>query len=469
MFVGLAHPPPERRQVRGTLRYPFTRIRTPQVVCKSLLFLMLSSLCTAQQPPPIQHVDAPQILPLPPADHREVLPAIGPPALTLADLENIALSANPSIARTHAMVAAAQGNWVQVGLPPNPRAGYLGQQLGSGGLAEQHGVLIEKEFIRGKKLELDRNVAAHEVVRAEQQLAAQQQRVLTDVRIAFFDTLLAQKRRQLAEQLVGVAKRGVNTVEELKRAKEAARPEFLQATLELDNAEIVLNAANNRHKAAWRTLTAVVGTDHFPTTLLRGDLDCPADIITWNDALQRLLTSSPEIAIAVANIERSRWAMVRARAEPIPNVTVQGVVMQDNGIGGRTDGILQLTMPLPILNKNQGAIRQAEAEALAAERALDQLERDLQNRLAPVFERYSNATAQVRRYRERILPAARESLELMQRGYEAGEFPYLNLLNAQRTFFQTNLQYLDSLRDLRASSAEIQGMLLSNSLQSGAQ
>lgn len=222
--------------------------------------------------------------------------------------------------------------------------------------------------------------------------------------------------------------------------KEASRPEFLQATLELDTAEIILTAAKNRHTTAWRILTAVVGRDHFPTTLLWGDLECPPDPISWNDALQRLLTTSPEIAIAVANIERARWAMVRARAEPTPNVTVQGVVMQDNGIGGRTDGIVQLTMPLPIINKNQGGIRQAESEALAAERALDQLERDLQSRLAPVFERYSNAIAQVQRYRERILPAARESLDLVRRGYEAGEFPYLNLLNAQRTFFQTNLQ-----------------------------
>lgn len=435
------------------------------MACKLLLLTVLANACWSQQPVPIRQVNDPVLLPPPLPDRPESLPAVQPIAMTLLDLENLALGNNPSIGRAQAMVAAARGNWVQVGLPPNPSVGYLGQQLGSGGEAEQHGVLVEKEFVRGKKLELNRNVAAHEVVRAEQQLAAQHQRVLTDVRIAFSDALLAQQRKLLAEQLVTIARQGVTTVDELQRAKEASRPEFLQATLELDSAEIVLNSAINRHAAAWRTLTAVVGTTHFPTTLLRGDLECPPDPVKWDDALQRLLTTSPEVAIAVANIERTRWAMVRARAEPIPNVTMQGVVMQDNAIGGRTDGIVQLTMPLPIFNKNQGAIRQAEAEALAAERALEQLERDLQNRLAPVFERYANASSQVRRYRERILPAAKESLDLVRRGYEAGEFPYLNLLNAQRTFFQANLQYVDSLRELRTSSAEIQGMLLSNSLQ----
>jgi cobalt-zinc-cadmium efflux system outer membrane protein len=138
--------------------------------------------------------------------------------------------------------------------------------------------------------------------------------------------------------------------------------------------------------------------------------------------------------------------------------------MQDNGIGGKTDGIAQVLMPLPIFNRNTGAIRQAESEAVAAERALAQLELDLQNRLAPVFERYASAAVRVRRYRESVLPMAQESLDLVRRRYEGGEDPFLNLLNAQRTFFETNLQYLESLRELRSATAEIDGLLLRGSL-----
>ena len=104
------------------------------------------------------------------------------------------------------------------------------------------------------------------------------------------------------------------------------------------------------------------------------------------------------------------------------------------------------------------------AELTAAERGVQQVELDLQNRLAPVFERYASSTVRVRRYRESILPAAEKSLELGRRGYSDGEFPFLNLLNAQRTYFQTNELYLQSLLDLRTSAAQIEGMLLNNSL-----
>src|SRR5262249_22713443 len=165
-----------------------------------------------------------------------------------------------------------------------------------------------------------------------------------------------------------------------------------------------------------------------------------------------------------ANRDRARAALVRARREPIPNFRFQGGVMQDQGINGKTDGIIQALLPLPIINHNQGAISQAQAELAAAERAVQQVGLDLQNRLAPVFERYSSAAFRVRNYRESILPAAEKLLELARRGYAAGEFPFLNLLIAQRNYFEKNQQYLQSLLDLRSSTAQIEGLLLNNSL-----
>src|SRR5262245_3707417 len=113
--------------------------------------------------------------------------------LRLEDLEQIALMNNPSLDRAQALVASARGNWVQVGLPPNLSWGYLGQQLGSGNIASQHMFMVDGELVTGGKLRWNRAVAEQEILRAEQQLFAQQQRVLTDVRVAFYEALLAQR------------------------------------------------------------------------------------------------------------------------------------------------------------------------------------------------------------------------------------------------------------------------------------
>ncbi|WP_254511485.1 TolC family protein [Anatilimnocola floriformis] len=384
-------------------------------------------------------------------------------------LESIAQMENPSIARAASLVEAAKGNWVQVGLAPNPTTGYEGQQLGSGGRAEQQGVYVEQELVRGGKLRINREIAAQEIGRANQELTAQLQRVTTDVRILFYQALIAQQQERLTNQLAANAAQNLTASENLLKQKEVGKLDVLQARLEVRNVQILVVNARNRRAAAWQSLTTVVGRPHWQMQNLVGNLDAVPQH-TWQQALHTLLGSSPEIAIAMTNIERARWQAERARIEKTPNITVRGMVnVIDNGINGDPDGTVAIGLPLPLWNRNQGALVQAQHQAAAAERALEQLELSLQNRLAPVFERYSNALNQVKEYRENILPAAQESLDLSRLLYQAGEAGFLNLLTAQRTYAQTNLAYLDALRDLRTAAAEIEGLLLSNSLQAGGQ
>jgi cobalt-zinc-cadmium efflux system outer membrane protein len=123
-------------------------------------------------------------------------------------------------------------------------------------------------------------------------------------------------------------------------------------------------------------------------------------------------------------------------------------------------------MPIPIWNRNQGGITQAGHEALAAARALEKLELDLQQRLAAVFQRYQTARAQVDRYSQAIVPNSRENLDLVRKAFAAGEYDFLQMLIAQRTFAQTELAYVEALQDMHVAALEIEGLLLSNSLQS---
>ena len=66
----------------------------------------------------------------------------------------------------------------------------------------------------------------------------------------------------------------------------------------------------------------------------------------------------------------------------------------------------------------------------------------------------------MQRYSTKILPRAKDSLDLVTTGLRQGEFNYLMVLTAQRTYFQTNLAYLTALRDLRESTIAIEGLLV---------
>ena len=441
------------------------------VVNKPVVPLEKSPTDNPNAPPIIQAVQHLEMERLRHPDPEQLPPEQFNPAvinvLTLADLEHMACSTNPSIARAQALVEAARGNWLQVGLPPNPNVGYEGQQIGSGGKAEQDGLFVQQEFIRGNKLQLNRNVACQEVTRAEHQLNAQRQRVLTDVRQAFYQVLIAQRQEILTSDLNKIALEGVKAAEALQRGKEVGKVDVLQAQLELENVEIVVENARNRSRAAWQTMAAVVGNPQLAPSRIAGEIDDVGTSLDWQSSLQHLLSNSPEIAAALAEIERARWAAQRAQVEKVPNVTVQGLMnFRDNGIGGNPDAAVSVGIPVPLWNRNQGGVIRASQEAAAAERALKQLELSLQNRLVPVFERYANANNQVTRYREKILPAAQQTLEFQRRSYQAGESAYINVLTSQRTYSQTNLNYLESLRELHATRAEIEGLLLSSSLES---
>ncbi|MGI9471718.1 MAG: TolC family protein [Rubripirellula sp.] len=384
--------------------------------------------------------------------------------LTLESLESIALSANPSIQRASAIVGAARARALQVGLRPNPEVGIDFQQLGSDGLAEQYGVLVRQEMVRSQKLDLNRSVALHRAAVLEQQLVAQRQRVLTDVRIAYVRALRAERQVTLSGQIAEIARQGVTVTQELLDAGEIGRADLLQAEIEVETAAILVRNAENMQLSVWQNLAAVTGQATLEVQPLAGD---PADVdeeLEFESALQDLRSRSPEVAAALSEIERARCNLKRQQIEVKPNVTVQGLInWRDNGIGGDPDGAISVSLPLPLWNKNQGGIREARYQLGAAQHALSQVELELKHRMAPVFERYRNAQEQAKRYEEKILPKAAETLELTRQTYELGEVSFINLLTVQRTFANTQLAHLDAQEELRIARAEIMGLLLSGS------
>ncbi len=392
-------------------------------------------------------------------------PEVATGVMSLAEAEEIALENSPVLSAAAARIDAARGNWLQVGLKPNPTIGYSGQQLGSGGEAEQQGPFVGQQFITGGKLRLNREVAAWEVQRLENEWESYRLRVLTDVRIAFFEVLVAQRRRELTTELVRISDEAVKAAQALFQGEEVSEADPLRARVEADTARILMQNAINEHVAAWRRLAALSGMPEMALRRVDGELNPDSMELTWEESLARLLDESPEIASASAEVEAARWAVERAYAEIVPDIDVQAVVQDDRSTGS-TNANLQITLPLPIWNRNQGGIQQAFAQAVAAELAVDRLRLDLQTRLAAAFQRYQIAHNQVQAYSKEggIIANSKRTLELIRSGYQAEEFGILDLLTAQRTFFQTNLAYLDSLRELAAATMEIRGLLLKESL-----
>jgi len=390
------------------------------------------------------------------------LPSLG---RTLSEFEQIALSNNPTLCQAMARIEAARGQCIQVGLLPNPVVGLSANEIGNEDAAGQYGLFVGKQHITNGKLGLRREVAQSEIQILEREAETQRLRVLTDVRIAFYDMLIEQRRVEVTEELERISREAVKTIDELVKNEEGTRVDLLQAEIEAETAQNNRQMATNDRDAAWRRLVSITGMPDDPVAAVQGELAQSLPEIHWDEAIARLRSQSPELSRAYAAVEKAKRSQQLACAEAVPNFNVQAGVSYDFASNDPFAN-LQFSRPIAIHNRNQGNIRSARADLSAAQCDIARTELDLQRRLAVVFQRYSNGTQQAGRYHDNILPKARETLELVYIGYRAGEeqYPYLSLLTAQRTLFNAELTYLKALREIWLANASVEGMLLQDSL-----
>ena len=400
--------------------------------------------------------------PFPTDDTPMEIAGIDGQTLSLNDLEQIAMTSNPTLAQMYAVVSKARGIHCQVGLYPNPIVGYSGTEIGNEGHAGQQGAFISQTIVTGDKLQLNRNVAAQSIQGLSWDLEAQRYRVRNDIRLKFYETLGAQRRVQLAQKLKKVAEEGVGAAELRFNAKQSALPDVLQAKVQLNEVQIVLQNAEIEYDAAWKQLASVVGRPDL-VARLDGSLENDADVLTWESSYQQLLSSSPELQAAYVRAKRARLMIQRQEAQPIPNLLTQVGVAHDYSTGDAITNV-QVGIPLPLFNKNEGNIDFARAEYHRAVRDSKRMEFALRSRLASVFGDYEKSRQQVDRYRNDILPISDKNLELTNDGYRQSEFDFLRVLTARRTYFETNLAYVRSLTDLRQAEVKITGLLLTGGL-----
>ncbi len=388
---------------------------------------------------------------------------IGAGATTIEELQQLALDNNPTFAQAGRRIDALRGEHLQVGLRPNPMIGYEGEDMGEAGSAGQHGMFVEQRVITGGKLGLNRAVVSHEIDQAQQQFEIQRLRILNDVKSRAYDALVAEQIVEMNRQLVEIGSSALRAAESLFKSQEVGQVDVLQARIEANSARLDLNTAQNEYQSAWRRLALAVGIPDMPPRPLANSVSQSGADLTWEAAVERLLAESPELAIAWAGVERARCALARAQAGRAPDLDLAASVRYSDetdstlariGVGG----------PLQIYDRNQGNICKAQAELIEAHREVERVRLALQDRLAAVFKEYASARQQTEQYQAVIVPDAKASLQLVQSGYQQGEFGFLELLTAQRTFTRVSLANLQSLRQLVQSQTQVEGLLVTGAL-----
>jgi cobalt-zinc-cadmium efflux system outer membrane protein len=413
------------------------------------------SLTTAYRPArPMR--PAPDPSPLRPAAAIE--PAPVPAHVDLDALLSLARAHNPDLAAAAARVEEARGRMVQAGLYPNPTVGYSGQEINAGpGTAGQQGGFVSQEFVTGGKLRIAREAARFGVTAADWHAASQWFNTAARVKASYYEYATAVAVERETDRMSGLFAEALARTEKLAAGGKVEGYDVSRLKVEVGQISNRLGAARRRTEAARRMLAVAVGVERLPADVPAGALPDAVTLPGFDEAAG-LAGRSSFVLAAAAEAEQARVEVHAAEVKPVPNVQVMAMAMHD-AVDRAPMGSVQVGLPIPVWDRNQGNIISARARLQTAMAGVEQARLRQIERLSTAYQRYGNARCQLELYRRRVLPEAAAALEQIDRVYAVRGERFYDTLDARRVLSQARIEYAESLGDLWAAAAEIEAVI----------
>ncbi len=295
-------------------------------------------------------------------------------------------------------------------------------------------------------------------------------RVIGEVVVAFNDVLAAQEGVRQFGELVELGERLTSTVEELVEAGESSPLEGRRARTAVESLRIEQRRREQVVHQAKIRLAAMWGSNEPAFEAVEGDV-----------------TSMPELPAIEALLEKKQdhpilrqWEYELARRKAVLQLEERRAIpdleltfgYRAEGLGGESsrsfglgaEGLslsrvsrgsnddwehslsIEISIPLPIFNRNQGARKEAEYQVQKTAYERRATERSLDARVTAFHAAASGAREAAESLRVSVIPEMQETFDLTQVGYRSGKFDFVTVLDAER-------QLVDAR--LRATEAEI--------------
>lgn len=394
-------------------------------------------------PPTSSTIESPQAHP------NRAAEAAGP--LTLQTALDMALRANAELSAARYELQAVEASVLQAGVLPNPALGV--------GVEDTRKETRETTVQLSQPIELGGKRAAR-VEAAERgrdaalaELNVKHADIRAAVITAFFNVLAAQERLSLAENSAELAKSATSVASRRVAAGKVSPVEETKARVAEASVRFELTQAKSELATARKRLAALWGSPTPRFDRVEGRLDAlPA--LPERTALSQRLAASPTLARARLEVDRRQALAQVERSRRIPDITLNMGVKRSEELG-RNQAIVGVSIPLPFFDRNQGNILEALRRTDKARDELAATETRLNSELAQAFEQLDVARQESSALQQEVLPGAQSAYDAATKGFEAGKFNFLEVLDAQRTLLQAKSQYLRALAEAHRAAAEV--------------
>ncbi len=383
----------------------------------------------------------------------------GPPRWNIGTLSLVAVYERPDMPLAEARLREAQGGETTAAALPNPSL-QLAPTYDTSTSAPPWTVgpvvsfLIQPYGARPARIA----EARARTEQARQAIAATTWQIRSQVSAAMLDLWSAQQAAKLAARGASLSARYREVVAQRYQAGMVSAATLTTATLAYNQAELQLASDLRASQLGRAALAAALG---LPSTALKGvALDMhgiahPQQPGRLAPLVHSALSSRPDVLAALAHYAGAEAALRLAVAQQYPAIDIGPGYHYDQG---DNKFILSISLPLPILNQNQGPIAQARA---ARRVAADEFVATQTRVLAQIDQARTNWHAsESERIRARQLrEAAADALHRQRNAFAAGEIGRLRLLGAELADVQARQGALSASVHVRRALGQLETAL----------
>ena len=358
-----------------------------------------------------------------------------------------ALENHPRLRAAQFMLESQRGLVFQAGRRLNPEIRFDVENLGGNSTLEGIGVIQNtlglSQTLRTarKRKKLIRSAEVQEGLSRWDREAARRD-LIQEVDSAFYGLLAAQRSLEIAESLVDVARQSHASIQERVKEGQTTPVEAVRSGILHSQQEIECRRRTAGHLAAKRRLAAAMGSADVPSKAV-GSLELHQETPTLEE-LTGGLDQNPDIARWVDEIRAVEAELAVARARGVPDVTVGGAYRRGQSIGEEAY-VLEVSLPLPVNDRNRGLVRSLEKKLQAACEQRDLIRLEVRRDLELAYRNLEAVRAQADLLDREVVPGATRAFEAIQEGYRLGMFGLIDALDAQRTLFASRADLVDAL------------------------
>jgi len=377
---------------------------------------------------------------------------------TLNDILDLAMKRNPSLAGAASVLDQRLGQRIAAGAYPNPSiTGAAGRgsirDPSTGVSIVERTVTVEQPLEWPEKRAARKRAAEAGVGVASAGLDEATLKVTTDVKVAFYQLLLAQRDAALADQNLRTVEEVAEIVNTRVSTGESAKFEAIKANVEVQKGRKELTRAQNALLVARTKLDVLTGKALGQEFAIQGDFIAFPSGLKLHALIGRALEQHPAIRQQQKLVEQAGSTLAQERASRMPNVSVQGTYHREAGDEAITAG---LSIPLPLWYRRQGEISTALGAQRQAEAEQERLRNELEQAVTQYYQDARTANEQINVFEKGLLNQAKEALEIARFSFQHGAISLLDVLDAQRVYRQTLLEYAEARSGLSIALARLE-------------